>query len=172
MTKKQLSRRDFIKITGMAAAAGLLASCQPKATEVPKETDAPDVSPPEPEAIEIVHWVEHYLLPDLEDFKEYQDAAMDAYHEKYPNVTVIAEDPFHADTQSVILCTYTCGDANRDGVINVGDVVYLVSYLYKNGPEPLPAESGDCNRDQNVDVGDVVDLVNYLYKNGSPPCES
>lgn len=90
--KKQLSRRDFIKITGMAAAAGLLASCQPKATEVPMETDAPDVSPPEPEAIEIVHWVEHYLLPDLEDFKAYQDAAMEAYHEKYPNVTVIAED--------------------------------------------------------------------------------
>ncbi|MDF1513184.1 MAG: substrate-binding domain-containing protein [Anaerolineae bacterium] len=91
MVKKQLSRRDFIKITGMVAAAGLLASCQP-ATEEPMETGAPDVSPPEPDAIEIVHWVEHYLLPENEDFKEYQDAAMEAFHEKYPNVTVKAED--------------------------------------------------------------------------------
>jgi hypothetical protein len=85
--------------------------------------------------------------------------------------TVTAEDLFHADTQTVVLCTYICGDANRDETINVGDVVYLVSYLYKGGAEPLPAEAGDCNRDQNVNVGDVVYLVNYLYKNGSPPCE-
>jgi len=28
------------------------------------------------------------------------------------------------------------GDANCDGIINVGDIVYLVSYLYKGGPEP------------------------------------
>jgi hypothetical protein len=85
--------------------------------------------------------------------------------------TVTVEDLFHADTQSVVLCTYLCGDANRDGLINVGDVVYLVNYLYKSGTEPLPAESGDCNRDENVDVGDVVYLVNYLYRNSSPPCE-
>ncbi|MGB7060916.1 MAG: agmatine deiminase family protein [Candidatus Zixiibacteriota bacterium] len=85
--------------------------------------------------------------------------------------TVTVEDLFHADTQTVVLCTYICGDANRDEVVNVGDVVYLVSYLYKSGPEPLPAESGDCNRDENVDLGDVVYLINYLYKNGSPPCE-
>ena len=85
--------------------------------------------------------------------------------------TVIAQDPFHADTQSVILCTYLCGDANRDEVINIGDVVYLVSYLYRGGAEPLPAESGDCDRSESVDVGDVVYLVNYLYRNGPPPCQ-
>jgi len=85
--------------------------------------------------------------------------------------TVTVEDLFHADTQTVVLCTYICGDANRDEVINVGDVVYLVNYLYRSGSQPLPTEAGDCNRDQNVNVGDVVYLVNYLYKNGSPPCE-
>ncbi|MGB7062105.1 MAG: SBBP repeat-containing protein [Candidatus Zixiibacteriota bacterium] len=29
------------------------------------------------------------------------------------------------------------GDANGDDIINVGDIVYLVSYLYKGGPEPV-----------------------------------
>lgn len=86
--------------------------------------------------------------------------------------TVTVEDPFHADTQTVVLCSYICGDANRDDVINVGDVVCLVNYLYKSGAEPLPAEAGDCNRDQNVNVGDVVYLVNYLYRSGPPPCET
>jgi hypothetical protein len=29
-----------------------------------------------------------------------------------------------------------CGDVQGDFVVNVGDVVYLVTYLYKSGPEP------------------------------------
>jgi ankyrin repeat protein len=61
------------------------------------------------------------------------------------------------------------GDANADGIVNVGDVVYLVSYLYKNGPTPNPSDAGDCNCDGIVDLGDVVYLVSYLYKNGPPP---
>jgi agmatine deiminase len=84
---------------------------------------------------------------------------------------VMAADPFHTDTQTVSLCTYKCGDANRDQVVDVGDVIHLINYLYKNGPVPLPMESGDCNQDSNVDVGDVVYLINYLFKSGSPPCQ-
>ena len=41
--KKHLSRRDFIKIAGMASGAGILAACQPAATQAPvsKATEAP-----------------------------------------------------------------------------------------------------------------------------------
>ena len=85
--------------------------------------------------------------------------------------TVMVADPSHADTQTVSLCTYKCGDANRDQMVDVGDVIHLINYLYKNGPEPLPIESGDCNRDSSVDVGDVVYLINYLFKSGPPPCQ-
>jgi hypothetical protein len=61
------------------------------------------------------------------------------------------------------------GDANGDWVINVGDVVYLVSYLYKGGAAPNSPEAGDCNCDGETNVGDVVYLVSYLYKGGPPP---
>ncbi|MGB2768293.1 MAG: dockerin type I repeat-containing protein [Candidatus Zixiibacteriota bacterium] len=61
------------------------------------------------------------------------------------------------------------GDVNVDGIINVGDVVYLVSYLYKGGPEPCPVEAGDVTLDGVVNVGDIVYLVSYLYKGGPPP---
>jgi agmatine/peptidylarginine deiminase len=83
---------------------------------------------------------------------------------------VIASDPFHADTQTVNLYTYICGDANWDQNVDVGDVIHLINYLYKSGPPPLPVESGDCTKDGHVDVGDVVYLINYLFKSGSPPC--
>ena len=61
------------------------------------------------------------------------------------------------------------GDANGDGIVNVGDIVYLVSYLYKAGPEPTPEEAGDVNLDGIINVGDIVYLVSYLYKGGPPP---
>ena len=62
------------------------------------------------------------------------------------------------------------GDANGDGVIDLGDVVYLLNYLYKGGPTPNPLWTGDTNSDGVVDIGDVVYLLNYLYKGGPPPC--
>jgi hypothetical protein len=65
---------------------------------------------------------------------------------------------------------YMPGDANGDKLVNVGDVVYLVTFLYKDGPAPAPMKAGDANCDGEVDVGDVVYLVNYLYRGGPAPC--
>ena len=66
---------------------------------------------------------------------------------------------------------FLCGDVNADAVVDVGDVVYLINYLFKNGPAPNPIQSGDVNSDAVVDVGDVVYLINYLFKGGpSPSC--
>jgi hypothetical protein len=63
-----------------------------------------------------------------------------------------------------------CGDANGDFVVNVGDVVYLVSYLYKGGPAPYcPTARGDVNNDGVINVGDVVYIVSFLYKGGPEP---
>jgi hypothetical protein len=64
------------------------------------------------------------------------------------------------------------GDANGDRIINIGDVVYLVTYLYKGGPPPDPLWTGDANSDGIVNIGDVVYLVSYLYKGGPPPCSA
>jgi hypothetical protein len=63
------------------------------------------------------------------------------------------------------------GDVNGDGVVNVGDVVYLVNYLYRGGIPPDSPEVGDINGDCVVDIGDVVYLVNYLYRNGPAPVD-
>jgi hypothetical protein len=61
------------------------------------------------------------------------------------------------------------GDVNMDDKIELGDVVYLITYLYKNGPAPDPLASGDVTCNGVVDLGDVVYLISYLYKGGPPP---
>ena len=63
-----------------------------------------------------------------------------------------------------------CGDVNGDFVVNVGDIVYLVCYLYKGGPAPpCPIARGDVNNDGVINVGDVVYLVSFLYKADREP---
>jgi hypothetical protein len=62
------------------------------------------------------------------------------------------------------------GDVNGDGVVDLGDVVYLITYLYKSGPAPDPLEAGDANCSGLVELGDIVYLISYLYKSGPPPC--
>lgn len=63
------------------------------------------------------------------------------------------------------------GDCNHDGTINIGDVVYLISYLYKGGLAPVPLAAGDVNCDGVLNIGDVMYLISYLYKGGpSPSC--
>jgi len=67
-------------------------------------------------------------------------------------------------------CLPICGDTNADGTIDVGDVVYLINYLFIGGPEPKPQLCvGDANGDGIVDVCDLVYLINYLFEGGPAP---
>jgi hypothetical protein len=61
------------------------------------------------------------------------------------------------------------GDANSDGAIGAGDIVYLLNYLFRGDDPPCPMESGDANCSGAVDAGDVVFLISYLYRGGPPP---
>jgi hypothetical protein len=64
---------------------------------------------------------------------------------------------------------FLAGNANGDGLVDVGDVIYLINYLFVGGPAPNPLESGDANCDGLVDIVDVVYLINYLFVGGPPP---
>jgi hypothetical protein len=61
------------------------------------------------------------------------------------------------------------GDANRDGVISPGDLVYLINFLFRESPPPNPLELGDTNCSGYITSGDIVYLLNYLFRNGPPP---
>lgn len=74
--------------------------------------------------------------------------------------------------QDVFTARVNCipyGDANGDGAIDIGDVLYLITYLWKGGPPPDPYASGDVNCDGRISLSDVVYLINYLYRDGPPP---
>ncbi len=65
---------------------------------------------------------------------------------------------------------FTCGDANGDKIINVGDAVYLIGYIFRGGPAPNPLAAGDANCDGPINVGDAVYLISYIFRGGPAPC--
>jgi hypothetical protein len=67
------------------------------------------------------------------------------------------------------IAAFTCGDCNGDAIIDVGDVLYLINYLFIDGSAPDPIQAADVNLDGMVDIADVVYLINYLFLGGSPP---
>jgi hypothetical protein len=66
---------------------------------------------------------------------------------------------------------YWPGDVTFNGALpDVDDIVYLINYIYKNGPPPLHPITGDVNGpDRFVDVEDIVYLITYLFKFGPEP---
>ncbi len=64
---------------------------------------------------------------------------------------------------------YECGDVNDDDVVNIFDVTYMISYLYKGGLPPVNMNAADVNSDGAVNIFDITYLISYLYKNGPYP---
>lgn len=65
-----------------------------------------------------------------------------------------------------------CGDVDGDEIIGILDVVYLINYKYKDGPDPLCSPVNSCaDVDNTGDIGilDVVYLINFKYKSGPDP---
>jgi hypothetical protein len=59
------------------------------------------------------------------------------------------------------------GDVNADGHLDVGDVFFIINFLFASGPVPM--EEGDMNGDGAFDVADVFYLINYLFASGPAP---
>jgi hypothetical protein len=63
----------------------------------------------------------------------------------------------------------TEGDVNGDSVVDMGDAVFLINYLFMGGPLPNPPAAGDINGDCFIGISDLIWLINYFYLGGSPP---
>jgi len=107
------------------------------------------------------------------DFAPYYNRASVEYlgNDKFGVVYTTWSDPvYHAaffDNGSG--CCATPGDANGDGVCNVGDAVYIINYVFKGGAAPPCMAEADANGDGIANVGDAVYIINYIFKGGSAP---
>jgi uncharacterized protein (TIGR02145 family) len=67
-----------------------------------------------------------------------------------------------------------CGDVNVDGKLNLLDISYVITHLYRGGPAPNcgPAYIGVCgdvNGTDNLNLLDVSYVISYLYRGAPAP---
>lgn len=68
------------------------------------------------------------------------------------------------------LTGFNCGDADRNGIINISDAIYLISYIFAGGLAPLPMSSGDADCSGFINVSDAVHLINYIFGGSISAC--
>jgi hypothetical protein len=67
---------------------------------------------------------------------------------------------------------YLVGDCNRDRRFEVSDVIWLLNWIFLEGPPPVPVYSGDFNCvDRISNIVDAARMVNYIFNHGPGPCQ-
>jgi len=63
------------------------------------------------------------------------------------------------------------GDSNDDGVLNVSDAVFTLSFLFIGDEQPECLAANDTNDDGAVNITDVIRTLNFLFLGGmnAPP---
>ncbi|MEW5993653.1 MAG: Ig-like domain-containing protein [Candidatus Zixiibacteriota bacterium] len=61
------------------------------------------------------------------------------------------------------------GDCDFDGKYTMNDVAYLIRFIDRGGPAPIPLEAGDVDGSGATNVNDVLYLEAFLYQNGPAP---
>jgi hypothetical protein len=61
------------------------------------------------------------------------------------------------------------GDADGTGDVVLTDGLYLLNYLFLQGPEPPCADAADADGDGALDITTAIFLFNFLFLEGPPP---
>jgi len=68
-------------------------------------------------------------------------------------------------------CVGIRGNVDNDpgNNIDISDLVYLVDYMFCQGPESPCPEEADIDGSGVLDISDLVRLVDYMFNSGLPP---
>ena len=58
--------------------------------------------------------------------------------------------------------SFTRGDVNNDGNVDVSDVTALINYILGTTPETFIIEAAYITQDDAIDVSDVTALINFI----------
>lgn len=88
-----------------------------------------------------------------------------------PTVTDVSPVVTTPDPTITVLCEnvgFVRADANGDMAETIADGVYIINYIYRDGPG-LCEDACDVNDDGRITSADAVYIVNHIYRSGLPP---
>jgi hypothetical protein len=61
---------------------------------------------------------------------------------------------------------YICGDIDGIEGVDILDIVFLINYIYLDGPYPANLKAADVDGIPGINILDIIYLINYIYKDG------
>jgi hypothetical protein len=58
------------------------------------------------------------------------------------------------------------GNANADAALDIADAVFVLTYLFAQGPAPTCEDAADANDDGKLDLVDAVAVLTHLFAGG------
>lgn len=66
--------------------------------------------------------------------------------------------------------SYTLGDVDNSGAVNINDVVCIINYILKRSNGTFIMEAADVDQNGSININDVVTLINrYILKRNNAP---
>ena len=86
----------------------------------------------------------------------------------YPNSILLPENNlYNLRIGNVYEECFYCGDLDwSESAPDISDLVYLVDFMFNNGPPPVLFETSDFDFSQTIDISDLVILVDFMFTNG------
>jgi ABC-type glycerol-3-phosphate transport system substrate-binding protein len=140
MNAQHLSRRGFLKISGVALSGAALAACvAPAGAPAAGSGAAPGAAP-----VEVIGWSLFGMQPDNESAKPYQEAVMAHFNGKFPNATFKFVDMGWDEVLRQNLVTALLGGTPPDIIVGEN---YIQPYAEQNAFLPMDDLVADIKDD-------------------------
>lgn len=60
-------------------------------------------------------------------------------------------------------------DYDPSDVMDISDLIYLIDYMFVDGPAPVCPEEANTNGEGGIDISDLVWLIDYMFTGGPEP---
>ena len=61
------------------------------------------------------------------------------------------------------LCCDLPGDADNSGDVNIGDVLFIVAFIFSGGPVPVCYDEADADGGGDVNIGDALVIIDFIF---------
>lgn len=142
MQSQHLSRRNFLRLSGVALTGAALAACSPPPP--PSAPAAEGGAAPATAPVEIIGWTVHGVDPANEQFKPYREAIMAHFNGKFPNATFTHMDMGWDEVLRQNLVTALLGGTPPDIIVGEN---FIQPYAEQNAFLPLDDLIADIKDD-------------------------
>ena len=66
-------------------------------------------------------------------------------------------------------CCNLAGDVDDGGDVNIGDVTFLIGYIFQGGQSPSCASEADADGGGDVNIGDATYIIAFIFQGGPAP---